>query len=573
MINATFSYNQEETIIKCNLEDKIEDICRNFTTEKNYNNLKLYFLYEGNQINLKLHLNEIISDYDKEENKIFFIVGDIEPGFERSNSVASNISLYEPKLNNPIYNNPNDVLIPTEEIIDLNKKKKHYLMIIYLILIIQFILIGINAFLFLLFKYNNIFIANTQSMLWTFIPTSVFFIVMFPSFYFVTKYYKESITWLFIYNILYILCMIFYSFLLSKYIKTEMILSAIILIVLDSLSLEIYIMLFKYYTFSRLIILPIIINIASAILSYFFWIKDIYENIYLFSFGIFIILYLFITIHYISFKYCKNDEYFFALVITNLSVFAGLVIFFKILLKRMKFSFPIEERKVIKKYLLIINTILIIQFVGIFILIKYTLSSENYKGIDNIYLIYFFLLIISSFAYNVVYSLKKNKIYKQPFILGIILFIPLIYAIILSLYNFIDRRYLFCTLILIIVSLIVMEIYILLFIIFNHILLVIITMGITIIVIIYFYFAWVLSFSSIFLMLVVTFVYFIYINIVISKLLKKYKGKEIIFSIACINYVLFFPLAIFFLIVFYIKDNLTKCKWRESFSLYFSMND
>ena len=44
MINATFSYNQEETIIKCNLEDKIEDICRNFTTEKNYNNLKLYFL-------------------------------------------------------------------------------------------------------------------------------------------------------------------------------------------------------------------------------------------------------------------------------------------------------------------------------------------------------------------------------------------------------------------------------------------------------------------------------------------------------------------------------------------------
>ena len=73
MINATFSYNQEETIIKCNLEDKIEDICRNFTTEKNYNNLKLYFLYGGNQINLKLHLNEIISDYDKEENKIFFL--------------------------------------------------------------------------------------------------------------------------------------------------------------------------------------------------------------------------------------------------------------------------------------------------------------------------------------------------------------------------------------------------------------------------------------------------------------------------------------------------------------------
>ena len=565
MIDATFIYNQENTIIKCNLEDKMEDICRNFTSEKSLNNLKLYFLYGGEQINLKLPLNEIISDIDEKDKIMTIFVEKVDPNFERSNSVASNISVNEPKLNNPLFNEHNDVLIPREEQNDLNRKKKHYLLKIYIFLIIQFILIGVNILLFLLFKYNNIFISSTQSILLTFIPNSIFLILMFLFFYYITKDYKESETWLFIYNILYIVCMIFYSFLLSKYIKTQIILIATIVIILILFSLMINIIIFKYYSFFRLIILPIIINIISSFVNYCFWIKDIYENIYIFLFGIGVILYFFITIHHLSFKYCKADEYFFGLILTNLSIIAGLAFCIKLIIKRLIASFKHQEFIKIKKYLVKLNLILIIQFSGIYIFF----NKSEFKISLKVFL--YCTCLPGLFSYIVLYSIKKSKIYFKTFCFTSISFIPIIGFFFLFLTNYNNKQYLRFILLLIIALLVVMEIYSLFFIIFNTILLILFILGVSILVSIFFNFYSIHNFSSTFIIFIISSAYLIYLNIVIHKVVKKYEGEEIFFTIACINYVIFFPFAICWTIITYFYYNIQNCQWAESLPSFFSI--
>ena len=59
MENIEFIYNGNKTIIQCNLNDKLENICQKFATKVQVNLNELLFLYNGEELNLDLKLNKL----------------------------------------------------------------------------------------------------------------------------------------------------------------------------------------------------------------------------------------------------------------------------------------------------------------------------------------------------------------------------------------------------------------------------------------------------------------------------------------------------------------------------------
>ena len=73
MNEAEFIYNGNTTIIQCGLEDKLKDICNKFTTKTQLNINNLYFLCNGNTINLESKFNQL----NQGKNKIKILVNNI----------------------------------------------------------------------------------------------------------------------------------------------------------------------------------------------------------------------------------------------------------------------------------------------------------------------------------------------------------------------------------------------------------------------------------------------------------------------------------------------------------------
>ena len=59
MENIEFLYNGNKTIIQCNLNDKLENICQKFATKVQVNLNELLFLYKGDKLNFDLKLNKL----------------------------------------------------------------------------------------------------------------------------------------------------------------------------------------------------------------------------------------------------------------------------------------------------------------------------------------------------------------------------------------------------------------------------------------------------------------------------------------------------------------------------------
>ena len=80
MAKVVFSLDGKETHIQCLKEDKMKDICNKFSSKINININFLYFLYNGNQINLELTFKEQVNSFDNNRNQMnkyitFTIVG------------------------------------------------------------------------------------------------------------------------------------------------------------------------------------------------------------------------------------------------------------------------------------------------------------------------------------------------------------------------------------------------------------------------------------------------------------------------------------------------------------------
>ena len=74
MAEVIFNYEGINTIIQCEMDEKMKDIIDRFLIklEKKENNL--YYLYNGTKINYELTFNEQANDIDKNRKKMNIIV-------------------------------------------------------------------------------------------------------------------------------------------------------------------------------------------------------------------------------------------------------------------------------------------------------------------------------------------------------------------------------------------------------------------------------------------------------------------------------------------------------------------
>jgi len=70
MINAIFTFKGINTVIQCNKEDKMKDICSKYANKIGIDINLIYFLYNGMQLDLDLNQQLYIIDKDKNEMNI-----------------------------------------------------------------------------------------------------------------------------------------------------------------------------------------------------------------------------------------------------------------------------------------------------------------------------------------------------------------------------------------------------------------------------------------------------------------------------------------------------------------------
>ena len=77
MKQVEFQYNGSITIIQCNENDKMKEICNKFVIKIGSEINSLYFIYAGKMINYELTFNESLNDEDKEKNKMIILVNSL----------------------------------------------------------------------------------------------------------------------------------------------------------------------------------------------------------------------------------------------------------------------------------------------------------------------------------------------------------------------------------------------------------------------------------------------------------------------------------------------------------------
>ena len=65
MSRIIFNYNGETIVIQCQKEEKLKEICEKFAIKIQIDLNKLFFLYNGNQIDKELTFEKQINEKDK----------------------------------------------------------------------------------------------------------------------------------------------------------------------------------------------------------------------------------------------------------------------------------------------------------------------------------------------------------------------------------------------------------------------------------------------------------------------------------------------------------------------------
>ena len=88
MIEITFVYEGQNYIVQSNSTEKMKDIFENFKTKAQAESNTLFYLYHGNTIDENLELERVISDDDKQTNKMKIPVFLIDDSNESSNETS-----------------------------------------------------------------------------------------------------------------------------------------------------------------------------------------------------------------------------------------------------------------------------------------------------------------------------------------------------------------------------------------------------------------------------------------------------------------------------------------------------
>ena len=98
MAKVIFNYNEMQTEIISNLNEKIEDLFKKYETKIGKDISKLYFIYNGNKINDNTILNEIINEEDKRNNIMNILVNEINETIIKDN-IKESKEIICPKCN------------------------------------------------------------------------------------------------------------------------------------------------------------------------------------------------------------------------------------------------------------------------------------------------------------------------------------------------------------------------------------------------------------------------------------------------------------------------------------------
>ena len=112
MTEVKFDYNHIQTIIQCNLNDKIEDVFKKYEIKTGKDISQLYFLYNGNTIkNGNLNLNEIINEEDKRRNIMNIVVNENDDTIIKEDNLIKSKEILCPDCNEDILINFNEYKI------------------------------------------------------------------------------------------------------------------------------------------------------------------------------------------------------------------------------------------------------------------------------------------------------------------------------------------------------------------------------------------------------------------------------------------------------------------------------
>jgi len=78
MAKVIFMFKGIQTTIQCLKEDKMETICKKFTTKVDQNINSLCFIYNGTQINFKLSFEQKANYLDKDSNTMNVLVAEVD---------------------------------------------------------------------------------------------------------------------------------------------------------------------------------------------------------------------------------------------------------------------------------------------------------------------------------------------------------------------------------------------------------------------------------------------------------------------------------------------------------------
>ena len=70
MAEIIFTYNTIPTIIPCNIDENMKEICQRFSNKVGIELSKVYFLYGGETLDINKKLINILKDCDKNSKRI-----------------------------------------------------------------------------------------------------------------------------------------------------------------------------------------------------------------------------------------------------------------------------------------------------------------------------------------------------------------------------------------------------------------------------------------------------------------------------------------------------------------------
>ena len=377
------------TIIKVKETEKMKDVFERYAKIVNINDLASgYFLYNGNPILYDENSEETVSSIANSNDKKDKVMS-ITIQFDRE-TIKSNVDSEKGNIlikNGKSTNNYIDSEFSNYYQLFINEKKedpefynkKWFYIKTFIILFIQYILIGVFSFLCNFFK--DFVISMEPNIDKNFIIFQIILFFYLIVFYLVSFYYnKIKKGWYIItLHIFYYLISSYYGFLLLDYIKYKYIIIGFSLIMIEILSIIFNAIFVQKFNILSFFLISSSFSLLALILFSILWIKYLFPILYISGFWIVSFIYFILWI-FISSKFCKPDEYLYSVLIFNYGIISGLSFILAFVIKKFidslkkNVKFALEETK-FKEFLL-----LLVEYIFIIILV-YIVFNNDYNSL------------------------------------------------------------------------------------------------------------------------------------------------------------------------------------------------